>query len=122
MSEARFLTCLTTLALLALLPFPARAEKMDDLEVTMQVLDDPAELEEAISKMQGPDDKDVDAVDWDFEAAESNGEGDEETFEEAETDFEMDDEFEEDREFEEDAINDEDDYEDGEDVDDDFFD
>ncbi len=122
MSQARFLIRLTTLTLLALFPFTAHAEKMDDLEVTMQVLDDPADLEEAVSKMRGPDDKDIDAVDWDFEEAEGNGEGDDETFEEAETDFEMDDEFEEDIEFEEDAINDEDDFEDGEDVDDDFFD
>ncbi|NNF41238.1 MAG: hypothetical protein HKN64_07645 [Woeseiaceae bacterium] len=116
------LTSLAALALLVVFAFPAHAQEMDDLEVTMQVLDDPAELEEAVSKMRAPDDEDSDAVDWDFEEAEGSGEGDGETFEEAETDFEMDDEFEEDRQFEEDAINDEDDYEDGEDVDDDFFD
>lgn len=116
------LTGVAALALLAVFAFPARAQDMDDLEVTMQVLDDPAELEEAVSKLRAPDDEDSDAVDWDFEEAEGSGERNDETFEEAETNFEMDDEFEEDRQFEEDAINDEDDYEDGEDVDDDFFD
>ena len=121
MKMARLFVCSAALTLLVLTPAAARADKMEDLEVTMEVLDEPADLDEALSKARSPDAEDNGAVDWSFENAGEGGDGEEE-FEEAEVDFEMDDEFEEDREFEEDTIYDEDDFEDGEDVDDDFFD
>lgn len=104
----------------------AYADKMDDLDVTMEVVDDASDIDAAISRMRGPDDDVGDERYWEYENAESfdgvDGEGSGETFDDNQVDFEMTDEFEEDREFEEDAVHDEDDFEDGEDVDGDFVD
>ncbi len=99
------------------------ADRMEDLEVTMEVLDDPAQLDDVISRQRRPDDNVVDDEDWEYEDGAYDERDDEdiaEAFDADEGDFEMEDEFEEDRKFEEDAIDDEDEFEDGEDVDLDF--
>ena len=111
----------TTVALLVLAAAPpaARADRIDELDVTMQVLDAPGDLRRALAKLRSPDDDEVEIGYWDYNRA---GERRDEFEDEVEIDFTMDDEFEEDRDFEEDRIDDEDDFEDGEDVDDDLFD
>lgn len=115
-NEFRF--AIVALALLAWFPDAISADQIDDLDVTMEVLDEPGDLDEALSKLRSPDEEAVDAGYWSYEDIDQEGE----EFEEVEVDFTMEDEFEEDRDFEEDKINDEDDFEDGEDVDDDLFD
>ena len=93
--------------------------RIDDLDVTMEVLDAPGDLEGTLSKLRSPDDPEVEIGYWNYDAADQR---DEALEDELDIDFTMDDEFEEDRDFEEDKIDDEDDFEDGEDVDDDLFD
>jgi hypothetical protein len=109
------------IALLALagVPSAAHADRIDDLDVTMVVLDGPGDLQRALSKLRSPDDPDVEIGYWDYDAIDQR---DEALEDELDIDFTMEDEFEEDRDFEEDKIDDEDDFEDGEDVDDDLFD
>ncbi len=53
------------LTCLAFMPATARADDLDDLAVTMEVLDDVAELEDAISRMDGPDEDDFEDIDDD---------------------------------------------------------
>ena len=97
----------------------AFADRIDDLDVTMEVLDAPGDLKGTLSKLRTPDDPEVEIGYWNYDAADQR---DEALEDELDIDFTMDDEFEEDRDFEEDKIDDEDDFEDGEDVDDDIFD
>lgn len=113
---------LLVLTLMAFIPAGARAdEDMDGLDATMIVLDDVSDLDEAIAEIDGPDDDDVEDVDWEYEYEENTGRVDKPAGGgEPEEGFE--DEFEGDQENEEDAFEEEDDFEDGEDVDDDAFD
>jgi hypothetical protein len=43
----------------ALLPTAVRADDLDDLEVTLEVIDDLASVDDTISQMRGPDDIDI---------------------------------------------------------------
>lgn len=102
---------------------PALADDLDDLDVTMEVFDDPADIDEAVSEMRGPDDgafgdvghfddagpESADDVDGEASGAQAGSETG------AESDFEHDEDF------DESDLEDEDDFEreQGEDVDDD---
>ena len=111
-------TFFAILALTGIAFFPAAAhadatnasDALDDLDVTMVVLDNVGALSAEISKMDGPD---HDAGD-DHDEDESDREHD---FEDAEHR----DDFDHDDILEEDELDDEDDFEDGEDVDTDEF-
>jgi len=126
---------IATLVLTGFAVFPASvfAGGLDDLAVTMEVMDDIAGIDDAISRMRGPESDDIDHdVDHDvnddvedehgFDDASANdlddavSENDE--FENPEDDFENDEDF------DEDDLDEDDDFEDeeGEDVDDDDFD
>lgn len=133
------------LALAAFLPAAARADEMDDLDVTMEVVDDVNDLEEKIAEMRGPDDvvakggqEDGDDEPggqdepWhdgaDDRSEGESGEGPEDESED-EGDEGFDDDFEDEEEFEndedeldEEEMEHEDDFEDGDDVDQDEFD
>lgn len=97
-------TLLLTLAAYA--PAVAGAGAGDDLEATMTVLDDAADFDAALRRVDSPDDSAVeDGVRDDDSAAD-----------------EVDDGFEYDEAFDEDDLEDEDDFEEGEDVDEDTLD
>ena len=114
----QLITFFAMLALTGIAFFPAAAHAdvtnagnaLDDLDVTMVVLDNVGALSAEISKMDGPD---HDAGD-DHDEDESDREHD---FEDAEHG----DDFDHDDVLEEDELDDEDDFEDGEDVDMDEF-
>lgn len=133
------------LALLALAPAAVRADERDDLDVTMEVLDEVGDLDRAIAEMDGPDLGEVEDEDWEDEdgrtreddehgsardqdsASEDEYEDDYEDEDEDELEEEFEDDFEDEFEHgEEDETEDdmeyEDDFEDGEDVDEDEFD
>lgn len=107
---------LVILGLTCIAFFPAATcadETLEDLDVTMVVIDSPGDIDDLVSRMRGPDNGNVDDDDWDDE------EGDES---EAGFDDNSDDGFSSDEIDEDGALEDEDDFEDGEDVDDDQFD
>lgn len=132
MKQVNIFFAVLVLTLMAFAPAAARADDdMDDLEVTLEVLDDVQDLDDAIAEMAGPDDDDVTDEDWersgnaedepDDEGEPEDEPEDEEEFEdEMEDDFE--DEFEHDDEASEDEMEDEDDFEDDEDIDEDAID
>ena len=131
MKQANIFLAVTALTLMSFFPAVARADEMDDLEVTMEVLDDPSDLEFNMTRMRGPDDGDVDEGDWqdggedadDEYDDEADGRDDDESEDAGDLDDgDTDDEFEHDDELEEEEMEDEDDFEDGEDVDDDEYD
>lgn len=110
---------------IAFFPAATRAdETLEDLDVTMVVVDSPGDLDDLVSEMRGPDAGGVDDDDWDDEEGdESDDAADEESEDEMEDGFEDDDDgFSSDEVDEDDAMEDEDDFEEGEDVDDDVFD
>jgi len=103
----------------ALLPAVAIADGLDDLEVTMDVLDTESELDEVIAEMRGPEDGDSesDRNDEEDEVGEVGGDG------EADGDVAAaGDGFERDVVREEDEMADESNFEEGEEVDEDIFD
>jgi hypothetical protein len=107
--------------LMAFMPAAVRADEgLDDLDATMTVLDDVSELGETIAEMDGPDDDDVEDVDWEYEYEEDVDHDRDDSEAEDESAEEFEDEFEDG--FEGDVENEEDDFEDGDDVDDDAFD
>ena len=89
---------------------PAVADQREDLEATMTVVDDPAEMDDEIRRLQRPDDSDVE------EQAPDTGEAADEPGEEPDDGFELDDVYNDDE-----MVN-EDDFEEGEDIDDDAYD
>ena len=111
----------------ALTPNMARADDLDDLEVTMEVLDDTSGLDFEVSAMRGPEgseDGSRDALGEDEGDADDGFSEDEEP----EEDFGEDDGFSEDEEqddfsaddeFSDDDLSEEGDFEEGEDIDDD---
>lgn len=110
----------------ALLPAISQADDMDDLDVTMTVLDETSDLDETISEMRGPDSDEEgdfdnenygDGVDLESEA------GSEEDFEDHSGDgFESDDNFDEDEFDDDDEFENEDEFDEGDDIDDDDID
>jgi hypothetical protein len=81
--------------LMAFMPAAVRADEgLDDLDATMTVLDDVSELGETIAEMDGPDDDDVEDVDWEYEYEEDvdhdrdDSEAEDESAEELEDEFE----------------------------------
>ncbi len=121
---------IASMAASALALSPAIATADDELDITMEVIDDLETLEEEIARMEGPGSNDIEE---DFPGEDGEGGDDEDDrsildqFEEMDGEFDVDDENdgfefenedeEADREFES-----EDDFEEGEDVDDDEFD
>ena len=107
MREHHLVFCVLTLTIgLATFSLTARADKLEGLDSTMQVLDDIEDLDKTAAYLRVPDEDDGNAV----------GEVDESAITE---DTNFDDDFEHDVELEEDLMQDEDDFEDGDDVDDD---
>ena len=109
----------------AYFPAPVFADGLDDLDVTMEVLDDVAGIDDAILEMRGPegdgDDLGDDSGD-ESSGHEKDGEGDsgEDAFGEEQGEFEEhEDDFEDDDDFDEEDLDEEDDFEEeeGEDVD-----
>jgi hypothetical protein len=113
---------------LALLPAMAGAQDLDDLEVTMEVVDDLAGIGDVVAEMPGPEMADGDALTEDGSDesgdAESNGESgqeltaEDERFDKQDDRFVIDDDFSEDN----DGFAEEGDFEEGEDIDDDRYD
>jgi len=105
MRDHHLIICALALSIgFTLLSLPARADKLEGLDNTMQVLDDIRDLDKMAAYLRAPDeddDKPDAAVD---EAAEYAS---------------FDSDFEHDVELEEELMQDEDDFEDGDDVDDD---
>lgn len=104
-----FLT-MAALAVLGVSPGPVRADRLEGLDQTMQVIDDVEGLEKAAAYLRVPEEE--------ADAAPSPEEADNEAIDKAG----FDDDFEHDIEFEEELMQDEDDFEDGDDVDDDRLD
>ena len=111
---------------LALAPTAARAD--DELEVTMEVVDDLEGLEEEIARMDGPGDN---RIEEDLPESEDGDDEDDrgilDQFEEMDGEFDIEDdndgfEFENEEEEADEEFDAEDDFEEGEDVDDDEFD
>ena len=110
----------------AYFPAPVFADSLDDLDVTMEVLDDVAGIDDAILEMRGPegdgDDLGDDSGDDEASDHEEDREGDasEDDFGEEQGEFEEhEDDFEDDDDFDEEDLDEEDDFEEeeGEDVD-----
>ena len=103
MREHHLIICVLALTIgLATFCLPARADKLDGLDSTMQVIDDIEDLDKTAAYLRVPDEDDGAADD---SAATDNAS--------------FDSDFEHDVELEEDLMQDEDDFEDGDDVDDD---
>ena len=101
MREHHLIICVLALTIgLAIFPLTARADKLEGLDITMQVLDDIADLDKTAAYLRVPDAADGNPEDEADESAAS-----------------FDDDFEHDIELEEDLMQDEDDFEDGDDVD-----
>lgn len=124
--------CLATLVLtcFALAPAAARADELDDLEVTMEVFDDLGQIDGEIAEMDGPDRDDMRAGEEYLEeeevdeADEGSAEDDYGLEQEDEFDEYVDD-FEDDSDFEDESdLHEEDDFEEdeGEDLDEDEYD
>ena len=104
MREHHLIICALALTIgLATFALPARADKLEGLDNTMQVLDDIEDLNKTAAYLRVPDEDDGAA---DESAATDNAS--------------FDSDFEHDFDFEEDLMQDEDDFEDGDDVDDDL--
>ena len=110
----------------AYFPAPVFADGLDDLDVTMEVMDDMAGIDDAILEMRGPegdgDDLGDDSGDDEASDHEEDREGDasEDDFGEEQGEFEEhEDDFEDDDDFDEEDLDEEDDFEEeeGEDVD-----
>lgn len=107
MREHHLIICILTLTIcLAAFSMAARADRLEGLDNTMQVLDDVDDLDKRAAYLRVPDEND----------GKPAGEADESAVTDAAG---FDDDFEHDVEFEEDLMQDEDDFEDGDDVDDD---
>ncbi|MCH8249328.1 MAG: hypothetical protein IH913_06965, partial [Proteobacteria bacterium] len=81
--------------------FPAYAhadDTMEDLDITMVVVDDAGDLEGTISEMSGPDDHDVSDDDWEDEEHDGDGARDDERDERHDEDEESDERDDESRE------------------------
>jgi len=103
MREHHLIICVLTLSIgLATFSLPARADKLEGLDNTMQVLDDIDDLDKTAAYLRVPD-VDDDNPDGEVDESAANFDSD----------------FEHDAEFEEDLMQNEDDFEDGDDVDDD---
>ena len=113
----------------SMVPAIAKADDhdLDDLDVTMDVVDDPSDIDDVINEMPGPEETDLYLVGEDDVADEevvADEESDAET-EAEESDFDrQDDEFETDEDFTEEDENfaNEGDFEEGEEVDSDEYD
>lgn len=121
----QLITFFAMLALTGIAFFPAAAHAdvtnagnaLDDLDVTMVVLDNVGALSAEISKMDGPDHDVGDDHDADDDERDESEHDHEHDFDDAEHG----DDFDHDDVLEEDELDDEDDFEDGEDVDMDEF-
>jgi len=125
---------IATLVLTCFACFPAAvfADGLDDLDVTMEVMDDMAGIDDAILEMRGPEDDDFVGGDGDGDDSDDDPESDsggfddegsdhdEDDFGEEQGEFEEhEDDFEDDDDFDEEDLDEEDDFEEeeGEDVD-----
>ena len=115
MHDVKILLTATTLASLAMCAVPAIAddEVLEDLDETMVVIDNPADLQTEIGKLKKVKDRGVSKEDW------QDQEGDTATDEEPESEI-QDDHFDNDPEELEDILEVDDDFEDGDEVDDDL--
>ncbi len=103
---------IASIALTCIATFPATSMANDDLDVTMDVFDDLAEVDDAITEMRGPEGID----EFEDDGGDGAAEDDEFLNEDVDDSFESDDDFEEDDENE---LGNEGRFEDGEEVDDD---
>jgi len=112
----QFSIFIATLALtcVAMFPTASLAEDLDDLDVTMEVLDDTSDIDDAVAQMRGPGDGD-DSDDGGND--DDSGDGEDEF--DGSDDFNDEDGFEDDDDFDnEDEFEDEDGFDEGEDIDD----
>ena len=109
MKQATTLLTGLSLSLVVLFPGVAPADDKEDLEATMEVLDAPSGVDDAMRRLEVPDDSGI--AD---EASDEAGD--------AEADAEPDDGFLHDDIYDDDELEDEDDFEEAEDLDDDVFD
>ena len=74
MKQINIFTASLALTCLAMFPAAALAGDLDDLEVTMEVLDYESDLDGTIAEMRGPDNDDIEFNDRDDEDAEERDE------------------------------------------------
>ena len=67
MKQTSMFFAVVVLTLMALAPAAAHADDWDDLDVTMDVVTDASQLDDMISRMDGPDDDGVEDEDWEDE-------------------------------------------------------
>lgn len=133
MKQLKVFLAILALSCMAFFPAVARADgSLDDLDVTMEVLDDKIDLSIKLSEMRGPDFSGVEHEDDAEDQGSDHGSDDEQDQEHDERrehdeadefeDEEHDDGFDHDDELYEDEFEDEDDFETGDEVDTDEFD
>lgn len=132
MKQINVLTAALILASLSLLPAAVNAQELDDLDVTMEVVDDVEGIDDVVTEMRGPQTTDGESGEGAFGDEESDGPSDQQTdgnseeevaeedqrFEEQEDKFVMDEDFDESV----DNLSGEGDFDEGEDIDDDRYD
>ena len=119
---------ITTFFLTGVVIFPGvvRADDLDDLDVTMEIIDDVSGFDFNVAEMEGPDGASLDDGD-DYLKDESGEESEQDdSGDEIEDSFDddMDDAFEHDEDFDDEELDEEDEFEheEGEDIDDDEYD
>ncbi len=131
MKQLKVMITATLFASLSSLPAVSVAEDLDDLEVTMEVVDDVEGIQDVVIEMPGPEGTDGDREDGGFtdpasdasanessDNADEAGAGEDERFDRHEDEFVTDEEFtENDRDFAEEG-----DFEQSEEIDDDRYD
>ena len=71
MRHLNILMATLVLTCFAILPAAARAADLDDLEVTMDVMDELSSVDSSIALMEGPGSNDIDGIDDDVDDDES---------------------------------------------------
>lgn len=123
MKQLNLFAAMLLLTSVSLLPATAGAQDLDDLEVTMEVVDDLAGIGDVVTEMPGPEMADGDGSDESGDT-ESDGESEQdlttkdERFDAQDDRFVIDDDFSEDN----DGFAEEGNFEEGEDIDDDRYD
>lgn len=124
MKQLNIFAAVLALTCFAFFPATVRAgDALEDLDVTMIVVDDSGELESSVLEMPGPDDGDVRDDDWEDDVRDDESEEDERDDDfDFEDEEEGDDDFDHDNEEEDELEEEDDDLDDGDEVDDDLDD
>ena len=110
MRQTMIFLAVLLLTLVVYVPAPGLADEREDLEATITVLDDPADLDDSMRQIKSPDVRDVEDEESDTE---DSGDEPKETIDDG---FELDDVY------DDDEMVYEDDFEEAEDIDEDTYD